>query len=367
MRRRRDAAGCGAANFPTCHVGRILVDGLPTPGGAIPGGITMNRFAFLPTIAILLLPVVARAQTDPRILTTPWPTAETWGETHDDMLYQAQADMKGEHGANAQIFWWDSTGRFRLHPSDPNSPAVGYRYLTINFDTNSHVLPDTFDEVSLAGALHVGELAGGGLSLVFGAGYSGDNPFADSEGVFGIAHLLWQKRLSDTDTLVLSVDHNGVAALHPDVPLPGVEYFRRDGPLWLELGFPRDAVIWSPPDSALSFEAAYEVPYTADVTVDYKLGRTVSVFARYANFYNAFRLDGEPQTDRMFFQMSRAEIGVRVVEPHLVFDWAYVDASLSIGYAFEQHVAGGFDVRETHPLDEVSDVPYVGFVLRGRF
>ena len=48
----------------------------------------------------------------------------------------------------------------------------GYRYVTMNFDSNSHVLPDTFDEVSLATTLHVGEWAGGSVSVLFGAGYN---------------------------------------------------------------------------------------------------------------------------------------------------------------------------------------------------
>jgi len=324
-----------------------------------------HRLAF--AVVVVLLPALAHAQTDPRIAIDPWPTPQTWGETHDDMLYQAQSHAKNEAGVNAQIFWWDSTGRFRLKTQDAHAPVLGYRYLTLNFDTNSHVIPGAFDEASLAATLQLGELSGGDVSVLLGAGYSGDNAFADSEGVFGIAHLLWQRRLSDTDTLVLSVDYNGVAALFPDVPLPGIEYIHKEGPLRLEIGFPRDAITWTPSD-ALTIEAAYEVPYTADVSADYKLGRDgLSVFGRYANFYNAFRLDGEPQTNRMFFQMSRAEVGVRYVNPHLVFDWAYVDAGLSIGYAFEQHISGGFDVRDTHTLEELSDVPYVGFVLRGRF
>jgi hypothetical protein len=324
------------------------------------------RLAFRLAACVVPLCTVARAQTDPRMAVDPWPTPQAWGETHDDMLYQGQSHLKGEAGAKAQVFWWDSVGRFRLNAEDPRTPVLGYRYLTMNFDSNSRVLPDTFDEVSLAAAFHLGEFSGGGLSVLLGAGYSGDNPFADSEGVFGVAHLLWQRRLNATDHLVLSLDYNGVSALYPDVPLPGFEFVRRDGPLRVELGFPRSALAWSP-DDALTLEAAYEAPYTADVMADYKLGGGVSVFGRCANFFNAFRLNDEPQTNRMFFQMSRAEIGVRYVNPHLVFDWAYVDASLSVGYAFEQHVSGGFDVRDLHPLGEVSDVPYVGFALRGRF
>ena len=65
--------------------------------------------------------------------------------------------------------------------------------------------------------------------------------------------------------------------------------------------------------------------------------------------------------------MSRAELGVRYVNQHLVFDWAHVDASLGVGYAFEQHVSGGFDARDTDALEDLSDVPYVSLVFRGRF
>ena len=313
-----------------------------------------------------LLPTLARAQTDPRMALDPWPTKQTWGQTHDDLLYQAQAHMKNEDDADAQVFFWDSTGRFRVDADDPNSPLIGYRYVTLNFDTNSSVLPDTLDEVSLAGTLHLGELAGGSLALLAGVGYSGDNLFADSNGVFGIGHLLWQKRLNEADTLVLSLDYNGVAALFPDVPLPGVEFIHTDGPLRLEVGFPRNSLTWAL-NEALVLDAYYEVPYTADVAVTQKLAGGVSVFGRYANFYNAFRLDEEPLTNRIFVQMSRAELGVRYVNPHLVFDWAYFDASLSVGYAFEQHLSGGFDVRSLSALDEISDVPYVGLVVRGLF
>jgi hypothetical protein len=322
------------------------------------------RLALL--VLAALVPTFARGQTDPRMLLDPWPTEQTWGQTHDDVLYQAQAHMKNEDGADAQVFFWDSTGRFRLHADDADSPLIGYRYVTFNFDSNSSVLPDHFDEVSVAGTLHLGELAGGSLSLLAGVGYSGNNPFADSEGVFGVGHLIWRKQIGDADMLVLSLDYNGVGALFPDVPLPGVEFIHRGGPLRLEVGFPRNSLAWSLSDS-LILEAYYEVPYTADMTATQKLGGGVSVFGRYANFYNAFRLDDEPLTNRLFVQMSRAELGVRYVNPHLVFDWAYFDFSLSVGYAFEQHVSGGFDVRNLHALDEISDVPYVGLVVRGVF
>src|SRR5689334_1588639 len=36
---------------------------------------------------VVLIPALARAQADPRMALDPWPTPETWGETHDDILY----------------------------------------------------------------------------------------------------------------------------------------------------------------------------------------------------------------------------------------------------------------------------------------
>src|SRR4051812_7188895 len=153
------------------------------------------RFASRLALLVVFLSTLAHAQTDPRMALDPWPTAQTWGQTHDDILYQAQAHLKGEAGADAQIFWWDSTGRFRLNTDNPDAPLIGYRYVTMNFDSNPRVVPVTFDEVSRATTLPVGEWAGGRVSVLVGAASSGDVPFADSGGVFGSGRLLWERRL----------------------------------------------------------------------------------------------------------------------------------------------------------------------------
>jgi hypothetical protein len=55
------------------------------------------------------------------------------------------------------------------------------------------------------------------------------------------------------------------------------------------------------------------------------------------------------------------------VNPHLVFDWAYVDATLSVGYAFNQELSSGFDARDLDDFAQLSDEPYIGFMLRSRF
>src|SRR5215208_7933830 len=101
--------------------------------------------AILPCV-LLLLAMPSFAQTDPRMILTPWATDQTWGETNDTVLYQEQGHVRGQRLADgsdvhAQPFWWDSIGRFRLGTTDPNAPVLAYRYVTQNFDSNSPSLP----------------------------------------------------------------------------------------------------------------------------------------------------------------------------------------------------------------------------------
>src|SRR4051794_6129700 len=71
-------------------------------------------FSIGDVIALLILAPTARAQTDTRMLRNPWPTEKTWGETNDHIIYQVNdADIRNDPN-DAQVFWWDSTGRFRL-------------------------------------------------------------------------------------------------------------------------------------------------------------------------------------------------------------------------------------------------------------
>ena len=333
-----------------------------------------SRSARFPLAALLVLAAAAttvRAQTDSRMVLDPWPTPQSWGTTFDTLLYQGQSHVQGpathgEDDATAQIFWWDSTGHFRLGTTNPDALQLGYRWVTMNFDSNSTLLPRHLDEISMAAGLHLGEIDGGRLDLIFGAGYSGDNPFADAQGVFGIGHLVWNKPLSETDSLVLSLDYNGVAAFLPDIPQPGFEYIHRTDDFSWYFGYPRSGVTWKPIEN-VTVDADYAVPYTADVTLDYRLSKSWSVFTGYHNFFNAFRLDDEPLTERLMVQMSRAEVGIHYTNPDFVLKGAYLDASLAVGYAFAQQYSTGFDVRDMSPLTEVSDVPYVALILRGRF
>jgi len=306
----------------------------------------------------------AHAQTSSGLMLDPW-LHEGFGETVDRPLYQAQAKVD-DSAATTQIFWWDSVGRFRLAPSSDTDPRLGYRYLTINFDSFEPTLPDTLDELSLAFGVNFGQVQGGALSGVFGVGYSGDNLFADADGLYGIGHLLWERPLNDRDSLLLSLDYDRSGGLLPDVPLPGFAFSRRDESLAWSVGFPRSSFEWDlTPDLTLS--ARYAVPLTADARLEQRLGGGISVYGAYSSFLNGFFLDGEAREDRFFLQMQRVEVGLRYIDADVLGWGLYLDAALSVGYVLDQSWSRGFDARSLESLGSTEATPYIGLTVVGRF
>ncbi|HSV12732.1 MAG TPA: hypothetical protein VLI90_00630, partial [Tepidisphaeraceae bacterium] len=214
--------------------------------------------------------------------------------------------------------------------------------------------------------LHLGQLDGWNVSTMLGAGYSSTHPFVHTTGIFGIGHLLFERPIGERDSLVLSVDYEGNGGLFPDVPQPGFAFVHRDERLDYVLGYPLSKIAWRPMP-ALELSANYVVPFSADVNAEYRVAKHVGVYANAANFFQGFVVARSAQnptgdiTNRQFYQMRRVETGVR-----LIFD-PLVDASLGIGYAFDQGFSRGFDVRDLTPFSHISNEPYLALVLRGTF
>jgi hypothetical protein len=125
----------------------------------------------------LILVANSSAQTNEQMSRPTFPE-KVWGETTDDLMFGDRGNVK-DNDSPYNLFLWDSIGRFRLDSKDPNSTNIGYRYLTIDFGDNAEGVPDQLDEVSVAATVHFPQSDGTRFSLLFGAGYSGDNPFAD--------------------------------------------------------------------------------------------------------------------------------------------------------------------------------------------
>lgn len=307
----------------------------------------------------------ARAQTTAALTTKPWQGGQ-FGETLDRITYQEQGHVKGEGDRDVQAFFWDSIGRFRFSKTDPDAFSLAYRYLDINFDTNSNNVPDTLDDMSLAAGIHLGDFGDGWhASTVLGLGYSSDNLFADANGLYGIGHLLVQRKLSDTDSLVLGVMYDGNSGLFPDVPLPEFAIAHYTPELTYSIGFPQSSLRWLIADN-LAVSLGYMMPYTGDVRLEYTIGNGFSVFGDYQNFFQGFYLDGQGREDRIFYEVRRAEVGLRYQNPD-VYKGLGLDIALTAGYAFDQQLSRGFDVRDRDVQAELSDGPYIGLVLVGTF
>src|SRR5438105_4176878 len=128
----------------------------------------MSRRILVSLVAatVMLSAGVTLAQTDNRMLLLPWKGPD-WGVTTDRIIYQTEADVHKDPDS-AQVFWWDSIGRFRLSRDLTDVTHFGYRYLSIDFDTNSKKLPETLDQLSAAVGVRLGEAWDGKISVIVG-------------------------------------------------------------------------------------------------------------------------------------------------------------------------------------------------------
>lgn len=307
---------------------------------------------------------VCLAQSFARYTLDSW-TEDDLAETFDHPIVEL-----GGHVTNGpsdtQMFSWDSFGRVRFDRHHEDSPFVAYRILTIDSGLNSGVIKSTMDEFDLALGLHLGEIGGWKFGTMLGAGYSSTHPFVHSSGIFGIGHVTFERSMGENDSLVLAVDYEGNGGLLPDVPLPGFAWMHQGAKVEAMLGFPMSRVTWRVTDP-LEITAQYTVPFTANVDVEYRLARHVGVYADAGNFFQGFvvapsaNAGAGDMTNRQFYQMRRVEMGVRLMFGKLV------DASVGVGYAFDQDFSRGFDVRNLRPVGQLSNEPYLAIVLRGRF
>jgi hypothetical protein len=301
---------------------------------------------------------IARAQSFSRLLQEPW-SGNDLAETYDHPIIQNAGHIDNGN-SDSQVIWWDSFGRVRFDRNDALSPFIGYRVLTIGASTDGRYIKATMDEIDAAVGIHLGNFSGWNVGTMLGAGFSSTHPFVNPSGVFGIGHVTGERAIDDHNSLLLSVDYEGNAGLLPDVPLPGFAWIHRSKEFDAVLGFPLSRVRWNPL-APLTIAAQYNVPFSATVDAEYKVVRHVGLYANAANFFQGFVTASGDITNRQFYQMRRVEAGLRLIDRPLV------DASIGVGYAFDQEFSRGFDVRNIRPIGRISNEPYIAIVLRGTF
>jgi hypothetical protein len=300
----------------------------------------------------------ALGQSMARVAEDPW-DENAFVTNYSHTIFENTGHVK-DSDYDSRVEMGDSYGRVRLSPSDVNAPFVAYRLFTSNVKTDSPIIHPTMDDFELAVGLHLGEFHEWKIDTLLGAGYSGTHPFLSEKGIFGIGDLTATRPITDKLSLLLSVDYAGNGGLLPDVPLPGFAIIQHDEKLDFMLGFPVNRVTWRPM-TAVTFTANYTVPYTGSVDLQYAASQHMGFYANAGNFFQGFNNARQSENNRQFFQVRSAEAGVR-----LIFA-PYVDASVGVGYAFDQSFSNGADVRNLHPTAQISNEPYVSLILHGRF
>lgn len=308
-------------------------------------------------VVLLAVASPGAAQPNSRLVLDKW-EGDQIAETTDDILFLNKATT--DDGRGLDLWSWDSTGRVRFDRSDPWSPSVGYRALWIDLSSDDPRVPKRLTDSALGFGFQAGKYGDWYLGAVLGAGYAGDTPFTDPSAVYGVAYLTATKPVGEHDAWMLSLNYNGNRTLWPDVPIPGLAYHHEEEHWAWTLGLPYSSAKWKPMDR-LSFEVGYTPPFTFDAQATYDLTKELSVFARFSNFFEAFQLESKRDNIREFFEQRRAELGVRWVHGK------WIDLTVSGGYAFGQEFSRGFDATDLHDSFDVSDEPFVRFVLQGTF
>ncbi len=318
----------------------------------------MRRYFAACLLVLLAIAPAVRAQSMARLAQESW-TDNDLAETYDHPILEERGHFS-DSTPNTGVFWWDSFGRVRINRAEPDSPLFGYRVLAVGLGTDSKLVDASEYELDLSLALKLGKIADWNVATTLGAGYSSTWPFKNTSGIYGIGHLTFDRAIDDRNSILLAVDYEGNGGLLPDIPLPGFAWIYREPKLNVMAGFPLSTMDWRPTQK-WEFSARYAVPYSFDLDAEYRVMKNFGFYANAANFFQGFvKWDGDI-TNRQFEQMRRIEMGVRFIHGK------WIDASVGIGYAFDQTISSGFDVRDIRGIGQLSNEPYVALVVRGVF
>lgn len=322
----------------------------------------MTRLFWAGPLVAVSLTAGAAAQTGAPLLLTPWDRdgdTEAGYELYTSGLYLGDADLD-EGDEELGFFEFESRGRVKLSDRQGPGPAVGFDALYYDLDTDSPALPDRLADVSIAAAFGVplGDSAWE-AGLVAGIGYAGVRPFADSDSVYFMGDLIFKRELDPKSSLTLALSYDGNRTIWPDVPLPGGYYTRQVSENFtFTVGVPYSSIRWSPADrwTIRARASAFALPFIADVTVDYALADSLSLYGSFNSRRPAFWLE-DRDDERLFFRQRRLEAGLRYGARD------GVTLIVAGGWAFDQTFETGWDVRDTDDVRELDDRPYLRVAL----
>ena len=302
----------------------------------------------------LMTATTANAQVDPDLLNRPWDERTSIFEGQSQYLYMV--DVDNDDADDVNIFYSFSNSRFKLE-TENQSPdlAGGLRLRSLHlYTTDRPDIRGAYYDWAIVGGYKFGEFTDDwSLGIIAGIGTANDNHFKNSDSYYGLGTLQFSKQLNTTDKLHLGITFDGNSDLYPDIPLPYIAYEHNDDPdLYYRIGFPYTTILWQATD-LISFGMTYSFPADLLAIAGYKLNNNWSLFGEFIHSIDAFHIDGMGST-RMFYRNNRIDGGIAFVNQ-------YFDIGVGVGYAFDQDLVTGFDIRDTTPLADLSNAAY-GFI-----
>lgn len=323
---------------------------------------------FLRLIALLILVILASAarpaaaQNTPVILIQPWDASHPHqSESRDDFFLLAHGHDK-DSPSDFQIFRYNSDGRIKFDAQD-NAPRyqIAYKALMVELFSNHPALPGGMTDISVVGAAQFGDLTDGWqLSALAGAGYAVDNHFGDTDAIYGVGSIHLSHQINDHQALHLGLWHDGNRTLLPDVPLPYIAWTSTvSDTLAVTLGLPATLVAWTP-TANFKIEFAWNFPTTVTARASQRLCDGLWLYSEFNRDVDAFNRHS-PGDRRLFYEYNRVAGGVR---------WTVnssFDLRVGVGYAFDQQLSTGFDMRDVTSVAQPSDEPLLFLLISSAF
>jgi hypothetical protein len=310
----------------------------------------LTRFTLV--AAALIAAPAALAQTGPALLLTPWTNLDQQGQL---VVSGSTQDATTDGGFDADALTIiEVSGRYRFVSDEPFETAIGVSNTYLDIDLPALGTTDAFFDQSIGVGGTLGSYEDWDLAGTLTVGSASDDLWSDNDGVYFGASLLARRDLNARSSLLVGLSYDGNRTFLPDVPLPSITWQRRESDqLVYSLGLPLSTLLWRPDDRWM-IRTAIVLPYNATIRVEYELmDEELWLFGDLSSRTDAFHVDGDDEDRRIFFEQSRAELGIK----YRPVPWAQIEAAA--GYAFSGEFSRGWDLRDPNTLAELEDEPYL--------
>ena len=296
----------------------------------------------------------ARAQSNAGLMVLPWEEGQSVEGSVNGYFFKS-SPTRDASGTDLTLTRTVGLARYRLDPENPQSSAIGYRYVQMELGTDFAGLPNRLVHHSMAYGFHLGRNADGWITTAqVGVGFAGDLPMSDSDAWFGYGNLIWTKPVDENTVRRIILEYNGNRTFTPDIPLPGfVEFKRVNEQVQYALGLPYSGLFWRDEQTQTRGELSFYFPRNIKGRIETNFTKDLTLYTEVQNSFEAYHVSGMPENRRLFFTQRRVEAGMEWrPQPQLEF-------VLAGGWAFGREYSTGWDSRDLNTVTKIAGGPYI--------